>query len=73
MIDTIRSDMYKIWLIFEPWKTLRILFALLIVLALLIHMILLSTERFNWIEGAGNPGASVTVPQAAPPAQAQTQ
>jgi light-harvesting complex 1 alpha chain len=29
------------------------LFAFLFVLALLIHFILLSTSRFNWIEGPG--------------------
>jgi light-harvesting complex 1 alpha chain len=44
--------MYKIWMIFDPRRTLVALFAFLFVLALLIHFILLSTERYNWLEGA---------------------
>jgi light-harvesting complex 1 alpha chain len=43
--------MYKIWMIFDPRRMLVALFAFLFVLALLIHFILLSTERFNWLEG----------------------
>jgi light-harvesting complex 1 alpha chain len=39
----------------------------LFVLALLIHFILLSTDRFNWIEGpAVAPVAAVAAPVAAP-------
>ena len=45
--------MHKIWMIFDPRRTLVALFAFLFVLALLIHFILLSTERYNWLEGAG--------------------
>lgn len=44
--------MYKIWMIFDPRRTLVALFAFLFVLALLIHFILLSTEKYNWIEGS---------------------
>jgi light-harvesting complex 1 alpha chain len=43
--------MYKIWMIFDPRRTLVALFAFLFVLALLIHFILLSTDRYNWLEG----------------------
>lgn len=43
--------MYKIWLIFDPRRALVVLFTFLFVLALLIHFILLSTDRFNWLEG----------------------
>jgi light-harvesting complex 1 alpha chain len=43
--------MYRIWLLFDPRRVLVGLFAFLFVLALLIHFILLSTTRFNWIEG----------------------
>lgn len=52
--------MWRIWLIFDPRRTLVALAIFLFVLALLIHFILLSTNRFNWIEG----------PQAAPAATA---
>jgi light-harvesting complex 1 alpha chain len=43
------------------------LFAFLFVLALLIHFILLSTSRFNWIEGptAAAPKTSMAAPASA--------
>lgn len=43
--------MWRVWLIFDPRRALVGLFLFLFVLALLIHFILLSTDRFNWIEG----------------------
>ncbi len=43
--------MWRIWLLFDPRRSLVALFTFLFVLALLIHFILLSTARFNWIEG----------------------
>lgn len=43
--------MWRVWLMFDPRRTLVALFTFLMVLALLIHFILLSTDRFNWIEG----------------------
>ena len=43
--------MYRIWLLFDPRRALMALFTFLGVLALLIHFILLSTDRFNWLEG----------------------
>jgi light-harvesting complex 1 alpha chain len=43
--------MWRVWLLFDPRRVLVGLFAFLFVLALLIHFILLSTTRFNWIEG----------------------
>ena len=48
MFDSLDS-IYKVWLIFDPRKAMIGIFAFLIVLALLIHMILLSTEDFNWL------------------------
>ena len=44
--------MWRIWLIFDPRRTLVALFVFLFVLALLIHFILLSTNRYNWLDGA---------------------
>ncbi len=52
------NDLWKIWLIVDPRRALIALFAFLTVLALGIHMILLSTNDFNWIED-GIPAASV--------------
>ena len=43
--------MWRIWQTFEPRRTLTALFIFLFVLALLIHFILLSTDRFNWLDG----------------------
>jgi light-harvesting complex 1 alpha chain len=44
--------MWRVWLLFDPRRTLIALFTFLFGLALLIHFILLSTDRFNWLEGA---------------------
>lgn len=49
--------MWRIWLLFDPRRALVALFVFLFVLALLIHFILLSTSRFNWLEGPVRPGA----------------
>lgn len=43
--------MWRIWLLFDPRRTLVALFVFLFALALVIHFILLSTSRFNWLEG----------------------
>jgi len=43
--------MWRIWLLFDPRRALIALFTFLFVLALLIHFILLSTDRFNWLQG----------------------
>jgi light-harvesting complex 1 alpha chain len=53
--------MWRIWLLFDPRRVLVGLFVFLFVLALLIHFILLSTPRFNWIEG---PNAKHAAPAA---------
>ena len=49
--------MWRIWLVFDPRRALVALFTFLFVLALLIHFILLSTSRFNWLEGPARAGA----------------
>ncbi len=43
--------MWRIWLIFDPRRALVALFIFLFTLALLIHFILLSTDRYNWLDG----------------------
>ncbi|WP_448658366.1 light-harvesting antenna LH1, alpha subunit [Sphingomonas sp. CJ99] len=60
--------MWRLWLIFDPRRTLVALAAFLFVLALLIHFILLSTDRFNWIEGPKAAQAAMTAPAAPAPA-----
>jgi light-harvesting complex 1 alpha chain len=57
--------MWRLWLIYDPRRTLSVLFVFLFGLAVLIHFIVLSTDRYSWIEG---PRASsmATMPQAMP-------
>jgi light-harvesting complex 1 alpha chain len=56
--------MWRMWLLFDPRRTLIALFTFLFGLALLIHFILLSTDRFNWLEGprAAKPVAGQMTP-----------
>jgi len=42
--------MWRVWLLFDPRRALIALFTFLFSLALVIHFILLSTERFNWLQ-----------------------
>ena len=51
-------DLWKIWLLVDPRRILIAVFAFLTVLGLAIHMILLSTTEFNWLED-GVPAAAV--------------
>ncbi len=50
--------MWRIWLLFEPRRALIGLAVFLFSLAIIIHFVLLSSDRFNWIDG---PQASVSV------------
>ncbi len=43
--------MWRIWQLFDPRQALVGLFTFLFALALVIHFVLLSTNRFNWLEG----------------------
>ena len=43
--------MWRIWLMFDPRRLLVAMAVFLFTLAIFIHFILLSTDRFNWIEG----------------------
>ncbi|WP_419815832.1 light-harvesting antenna LH1, alpha subunit [Glacieibacterium sp.] len=57
--------MWRIWQIVDPRRALVALFVFLFVLALLIHFILLSTNRYNWLEGpASRAPAGTTAPAA---------
>jgi len=61
--------MWRIWMLFDPRRALIALFVFLGVLALLIHFILLSSNRFNWIDGPHGKGKAVTMDVApVPPA-----
>ena len=51
--------MWRMWQTFDPQRTLVALFTFLFVLALIIHFILLSTDRFNWLDGPAHNGGNV--------------
>jgi light-harvesting complex 1 alpha chain len=44
--------MWRLWLLFDPRRILVALGTFLFGLAILIHFILLSTDKFNWLDGA---------------------
>lgn len=53
--------MWRIWLMFDPARIMVATAVFLFSLAIVIHFILLSTDRFNWLEG---PSAAVISPAA---------
>jgi len=55
--------MWRIWLLFDPRRALVALAVFLFGLAIVIHFILLSTDRFNWLE---NPKKGPVASQLAP-------
>ena len=63
--------MWRVWLLFDPRRTLIALFTFLFGLALLIHFILLSTDRFNWLEGSHVKEAAAASQMSPPPPAAK--
>ncbi len=53
--------MWRIWLLFDPRRVLVAMAAFLFVLAILIHFILLSSPRFNWLGTTPAAVAELTV------------
>lgn len=59
--------MWRIWTLFDPRRALVALAAFLFTLAIVIHFILLSTDRFNWLAGpAAKAGPAVSQMTPAP-------
>lgn len=56
--------MWRLWMLFDPRRTLVGIAGFLAFLALLIHFMLLSTSTYNWMEHANKaaPVASQMVP-----------
>jgi light-harvesting complex 1 alpha chain len=46
--------LYKMWQGFDPKRLMVGIFAFMFALALVIHFILLSTPRYNWLDPDGN-------------------
>jgi light-harvesting complex 1 alpha chain len=63
------SKFYKIWLVFDPRRVFVAQGVFLFLLAAMIHLVLLSTERYNWFEQSAlkyaqdDIGAVVVVPE----------
>ena len=52
--------MWRIWLLFDPRRVLVANAVFLFTLAALIHFIVLSTDRFNWLDGPDMSDAGTT-------------
>ncbi len=44
------SKFYKLWLIFDPRRVFVVQGVFLFLLAVMIHLVLLSTDYYNWFE-----------------------
>jgi light-harvesting complex 1 alpha chain len=44
------AKFYKIWLVFDPRRVFVAQGVFLFLLAAMIHLVLLSTDRYNWLE-----------------------
>ena len=65
--------MWRIWLLFDPRRVLIGNAIFLFTLAIILHFIMLSTDRFNWIEGPGAaPVASIEQTVGSPDAPVTT-
>lgn len=53
--------MWRIWLLFDPRRILVAMAIFLFTLALLIHFILLSSPRFNWLGTAPTASAELVI------------
>ncbi|MEO0465013.1 MAG: light-harvesting antenna LH1, alpha subunit [Pseudomonadota bacterium] len=53
--------MWRVWLLFDPRRVLIALAIFLFTLAVFIHFMLLSTERYNWLDGAAEGGSTASV------------
>lgn len=57
--------MWRIWRLFDPVRTMVAQAVFLFAIAVMIHLILLSTNKFNWLDG---PKAAAPTAQIAPAA-----
>lgn len=51
--------MWRLWLLFDPRRILIALAVFLFTLAIIIHFILLSSPRYNWLDTTPEPIASL--------------
>ncbi len=60
--------MWRMWTTFDGRRILTALAVFLFTLAVLIHFILLSTNRYNWLDGPAPTAAAAAVTTTAAPA-----
>jgi light-harvesting complex 1 alpha chain len=62
--------MWRIWRLFDPVRVLVVQGVFLFAVAVMIHLILLSTNKFNWLDGpkAAPAKTALTAPAAVPAA-----
>ncbi|MEM9706607.1 MAG: light-harvesting antenna LH1, alpha subunit [Pseudomonadota bacterium] len=53
--------MYRMWMLFDPRRALIGMFTFLFTLAIIIHFVLLSSPRYNWLGSAMDDQAAVTL------------
>jgi light-harvesting complex 1 alpha chain len=60
--------MWRIWRLFDPLRAMVVQGVFLFALAAMIHLVLLSTNKFNWLDGAKPSAASqnAAMPAAVP-------
>ncbi|HEU4457705.1 MAG TPA: light-harvesting antenna LH1, alpha subunit [Methylibium sp.] len=61
--------MWRIWRLFDPLRAMVIQGIFLFALAVMIHLVLLSTNRFNWLDGGKSAAAASSAMPAATPAK----
>jgi light-harvesting complex 1 alpha chain len=60
--------MWRIWRLYDPLRAMVVQGVFLFTLAAMIHLILLSTNKFNWLDGPKAKPANAAVMPAATPA-----
>ena len=60
--------MWRIWRLFDPVRVMVVQGVFLFAVAVMIHLILLSTNKFNWLDGpkAAPAKTALTVPATVP-------
>ncbi len=59
--------MWRVWRLYDPRRAMVVQGVFLFGLAAMIHLILLSTNKFNWLDGAKKaPVAAQNAPMPAP-------
>ena len=61
--------MWRIWRLYDPLRAMVVQGVFLFTLAAMIHLILLSTNKFNWLDGPKAAAPTAAMPAATPAAK----